>query len=98
MSKNNYTDRKKLGDYPYCCQICSAKAWYSETTKLAPDTGKGGLRVCPDCVSITDYGIVPYTIRPEKSVTDVNNPLTSTYNARPPIDTNTFDPLSGNNS
>lgn len=56
------------GDWCVFCDICGQKCFASETTKLATNTGRGGLIVCKNDVDTIDYGIVPYTIQIEKPI------------------------------
>lgn len=62
-------------DWVVFCAICGSKTWASDTTKLAPETGRGGLIVCPDCVDPIDYGLVPYRIPAEAPVPFAQNLL-----------------------
>lgn len=66
--KNNYTTRMKKGDYIIDCDICGAECWASQSTLLPPDTGKGGLIVCPADVDKTHWGSQPYKVLAEKPV------------------------------
>lgn len=92
---NNFKHRIKKGDYPIDCDICGATCWFSQSTVLDKNTGKGGLRVCPDDKDATDYGLVPYKVRPERPVPDVRQHQTDTTTTDTAPDFTTFDPLSG---
>lgn len=91
--KNNYTNKVKVGDYIFNCHQCGMPCWYSKTTKLTKETGKGGLRVCQVCVDKVDFGLIPYTIRAERPIPEAN-PNAATP-AATGVDYSTFDPLSG---
>lgn len=65
--KNKFT-RIRLNDYIIMCDTCGAPCWRSEATLLKPQTGNGGSLVCPRDVDPIDYGLVPYKIKPERSV------------------------------
>lgn len=89
----NFIDGKRIGDWVVYCHICGCKAWASDTQKLSNETGRGGLRVCPDCVDVIDYGIVPYKIPAEKSVPFVSYLLPTPTDPFPSFDYQAFDPL-----
>lgn len=82
----NFKNRRKPGDWPYDCNICGFTAWASDTTVLAPETGRGGYRVCPECVDSIDYGIIPYTIRAEQALPFAQSLLPPATFPVPPID------------
>ena len=65
MSNKYFSGR--LGHYIFC-DICGQACYDWEVTKLSSATGKPGLLVCPNDVDKADYGLVPYTIGPERSV------------------------------
>lgn len=91
--KNNYTNKVKVDDYVFNCHQCGMPCWYSKTTKLSKETGKGGLRVCPVCVDAIDYSLIPYKLPVEKAVPNANpNPATPAVTG---VNYSTFDPLSG---
>lgn len=58
----------RLGDWLVGCMMCGNRCWASESKVLSTYTGRGGLRVCPECLDPVDYGLVPYKIRAERSV------------------------------
>ena len=93
--KNHYRDKVNVGDYQIYCDQCGQVCWASRSRILAVETGKGGLRVCPNCNDKIDYGLVPYVIRPEAPIPDsrINQRDTTTGSNIP--DFTTFDPLSG---
>lgn len=84
----------RLTDWVIYCAICGSKTWASDSFILDNYTGRGGLRVCPDCNDPIDYGLVPYKIPAEQPVPYVNYLLPT-----PPVDnaisveTDGFDPL-----
>lgn len=86
----------RLGDWVFNCQICGMKCWASESFVLDTYTGRGGLRVCPECNDPIDYGLVPYTIPAEIPVpfaidaTQAANPE-SIYQQYPSFDPGLFD-------
>ena len=100
MAKKNYifVEGYRREDWVCYCAICGNKTWASDITKLANETGRGGLLVCPMCVDSIDYGLIPYYIEAEKAVPFINNLLVD-----PVIDTDvsliglyeTFDPAAG---
>lgn len=56
------------GDYVFDCNICGQRCWFSQHHILAPETGRGGCVVCPECNDPWDYGIIPYYVRAEQPV------------------------------
>jgi len=68
MKKNSFRESKRVGDYVLFCDICGQKMWYSQSKVLEPETGKGGLVVCPMDRDAIDYGLVPYKVAPEAIV------------------------------
>lgn len=92
MQRNRYKTKKKVGDYIGVCDTCNMEFWASKGTVLDKDTGKGGAWVCPNCVDITDYGLIPYQVLPEESV-----PLARNLNAQffpPAVDVTEINPMS----
>lgn len=94
---NKFTSNR-LSDWIIHCDICGKPTWYSDSVTLEPETGKGGLLVCPDDRDIIDYGLVPYEIPTESQVTTtrIDNTIytstpTTTYE---PFDINAYDPMS----
>lgn len=83
--KNNYKEKKKLGDYPTFCDTCGSKMWYSESKVLGKYTGLDGSQVCSDCVDGIVHTFVPFTIEPEKTVKISRNTLPDVTTA-PSID------------
>lgn len=57
----------KLGRYIFC-DICGQACYVSQTVKLSPKTGRGGLRVCLRDADHIDPGLIPYTITSEKPI------------------------------
>lgn len=55
------------GQYLFC-DICGQACYVFEATKLAANTGRGGLYVCPSDKDNIDFGLVPYTITSEHPV------------------------------
>lgn len=96
---NKYTS-DRLNDYIIDCDVCGAPCWYSETTKLKPDTGRGGCLVCSRDKDPIDYGLVPFKIRAEKPVKETR---INTFNQNSNIvstrvfDLSTFNPLAADN-
>lgn len=89
MNKNNFKQRKKVGDYVLTCDTCGQLFWASRRTILDKYTGKGGACVCSTCVDKIDYGLVPYTVLPEDVIPISRN---SNYQANPSDIPNTIDP------
>jgi hypothetical protein len=79
-------DPGRLGDWIAFCDICGRKCYASETTKLASNTGKGGLVVCKYDVDKIDYGLVPYRVPVEKSPPSVRTNHTNTDDGSPTVD------------
>ena len=90
-----FKNRRKKNDYPIDCDLCGATCWFSESTVLSKETGKGGLRVCPDDRDTVDYGLVPYKVRPEKNVPDVRKHQEDITSGSTVPDFTTFNPMSG---
>lgn len=67
-NKNNFKEQKKVGDYTGVCDTCGMKFWASKGKVLDKYTGLGGAWVCPNCRDHVHYGLVPYTVDPEKQV------------------------------
>lgn len=65
MSNKHFSSRK--GQYIYC-DICGQATYIWEMTRLATETGRGGLLVCPNDADKIDHGLIPYRIPPEKRV------------------------------
>ena len=65
MSNKYFSGRK--GNYLFC-DICGKPCYAYEAVKLKPETGRGGLIVCPDDADTIDYGLIPYAPVPEKPV------------------------------
>lgn len=63
---NKYFSGKK-GHYIFC-DVCGQACYEWEATKLKPETGRGGLVVCPNDVDKIDPGLIPYTLPSEKRV------------------------------
>lgn len=68
MKKNNFKQRKNVGDYVGTCDTCKQYFWASKGTVMGKYTSKEGAWVCPNCVDKIDYGLVPYQVLPEDSV------------------------------
>ncbi len=94
-NKNHYKDVIRVGDYQIYCDQCGMCCWASASRILSKDTGKGGLRVCPNCVDAVDYGLIPYKIRAEAPIPDSRINQQDTTTGRTPVNLLTFDPLSG---
>lgn len=58
----------RLDDYVIFCQICGKPCWYSESTILPPETGKGGYIVCPEDIDQISYDLIPWIVRPEEPI------------------------------
>lgn len=98
MAKNNYKPRRKLGDYVIPCDICGMNCWASQAMVLPPETGRGGLIVCPTDRDAIDYGLIPYVVEPEKPVPiSRSNNYTSNPedvpNDRNPLDISIWNPM-----
>lgn len=96
-TKQHYQDKVKIGDYYLYCDQCSQPCWESLSTKLDNDTGKDGLVVCPNCIDATDYGLIPFVVRPEDSIPVVRINQTNTDTIPQEVNLVTYDPLSGTN-
>jgi len=74
------------GRYVFC-DICGQACYAAEATELKKYTGRGGLIVCPNDIDSVDFGLIPYTIGPEKKVewTRVINIL-DVPDSTPPLD------------
>lgn len=81
----------RLGDWVVFCDICGQKCFAHEASKLASETGRGGLIVCPKDADKIDYGLIPYIPRVEKIIpwTHVNH--LNTTNGADTIDYDTQD-------
>lgn len=74
MQRNRFKNHKKVGDYVGdACDTCGMKFWASEGKVLANETGLGGAWVCPNCVDIIDYGLVPWKVLPEATIPKARN-------------------------
>ena len=80
-------------DWVVYCAICGSKTWASDSQVLAPETGRGGLRVCPDDVDAIDYGLVPYRIPAEQSVPFTNYLIPPATQTTYPFDYENGNPL-----
>jgi len=65
MSNKYFAGNK--GRYSYC-DICGQAFYEHEGTKLEKETGRGGLIVCPNDRDAIDYGLIPYKVSIERSV------------------------------
>ncbi len=65
MSNKFFAGNK--GHYIFC-DICGQACYDFDVIKLKPASGRPGLLVCPNDADNTDYGLIPYTVGPEKSV------------------------------
>lgn len=92
---NNYKDKKRVGDYQIFCDQCGMCCWASDSQELSKETGKGGLRVCPNCVDAVDYGLIPYKIGAEKPIPDSRINQQDVTTGREAPDLTTFNPMSG---
>lgn len=94
---NKYTSNH-FSDWIIHCDICGKPTWYSDSTILDSDTGRGGLLVCPDDNDAIDYGLVPYEIPTESTVdtTRINNTINSNTleSIYPPFNYALYDPMS----
>src|ERR1700733_2002114 len=84
----------RLGDWTIYCMTCGSKTWASDSQVLSNETGRGGLRVCPDCVDVIDYGIVPYKIPAEQPIPYASYLLPTPIDPFPSFPYETFNPLS----
>lgn len=76
----------RLGDWMAFCDICGQKYYASEMTKLANNTGRGGLIVCKHDVDSIDYGLSPYRIAVEHGISWARLGDTNTTNGAAVID------------
>ena len=95
MNKNHYKDQVRVGDYQIYCDQCGMCCWATASTNLSKETGKGGLRVCPNCVDSVDYGLIPYKVKAEAPIPDSRINQRDVTTGRAAVDLSTFDPLSG---
>jgi hypothetical protein len=65
---NDRFSPNRLGDWVIFCDICGAKCFASESYVLEPETGKGGLTVCPSHRDKIAGCFIPYTVNAEKPV------------------------------
>lgn len=93
MVKGNNSPQR-LGDFPFDCDICGGRYWYSESTVLGVYTGRGGCLVCRNCADPIDYGLVPYKIPAERPVPTSRTAIPPDLNTSPPFDTAQEDPMS----
>lgn len=93
-----FVEGKRIHDWVCYCAICGSKTWATDTQVLGIYTGRGGLRVCPDCVDVTDYGLVPYKIPAEKPVPYSNYLLPAGIGPQvyPPFDYTNYNPVNTN--
>lgn len=96
---NRYTPNR-LKDWIIDCDTCGAPCWFSESKLLDIDTGFGGARVCNTHSYPTDYGLVPWIVPAEQTVTETrylaNFNDNENIEGTPPFDLSTDDPLSSN--
>lgn len=71
------------------------ECWASEATILPEYTANDNKWVCPNCVDIVDYGLIPYTIPPETPIPRASSDQVVLTTLVPPLDFRYFDPLSG---
>lgn len=86
---NPMTDRfnpGQVGDWTFYCDICGQKGYASESTKLATETGKGGLIVCKHDVDKIDYGLIPFIVKVEQNVPYTRINHTDVSNVNEPLD------------
>lgn len=74
------------GDYYIYCDICGQRHYASRTTKLSHYTGREGLIVCPYDVDKIDPGLIPFTPRKEKIVSNIRINHANTANSSPIFD------------
>ncbi len=65
MSNKYFSGRK--GPYVYC-EMCGQACYIFEAKKLPPETGRGGLVVCPYDADKIDFGLIPYIASSEAKV------------------------------
>jgi hypothetical protein len=83
MSNKYFSGRR--GHYIYC-DICGQACYADEATKLKPETGRGGLLVCPNDVDSIDYGLIPYVLPNERPVKWAKVNHTDVSNGAAPLD------------
>lgn len=76
----------KRGNWYVYCDICGRRYLASETTKLSNYTGRGGLVVCNNDLDKIDYGLIPFTPRPEQNAKIVRVIHTDTTDGSPIFD------------
>lgn len=83
MSNKYFSGRR--GHYIFC-DICGQACYTYEAIKLKPETGRGGLLVCPNDVDKIDFGLIPYTLPNERPVKEARTNHTDTSNGSSVID------------
>lgn len=86
MSSKYFAGNK--GHYIFC-DICGEATYDFDVVRLTSQTGKPGLLVCPKDADKTDYGLMPYAIPREKSVSFARTNHTNIDNSAAPIDYDT---------
>lgn len=84
---NKYFSGRK-GQYIYC-DMCGQACYIWEAQKLSPETGRGGLIVCPNDADKIDFGLIPYKVTEEQKIDFTRINHQNTTNGTDPIDLET---------
>lgn len=86
MSNKYFSGRRERYIY---CDICGQPCYISDVKKLSPETGRGGLMVCPDDADKIDFGLIPYEIKSENPVSWTRIAHQDVANGTAPLDIET---------